>query len=532
VSGRYRPVENSLLTKHVVAAGTFAKDAGSTPAASTSFYRYNLIVVDVTGLIRDNSRMKNNDCRPEKGPVEVVKQGSISVPIYATTNRIYRLNPASGRRELKSEHPQFTLSYYEGSRRVKRKFADLESARSEAEFAAVKLANGEIEVLKLRGTDRADYVHAMRRLREWNPSAHLNISVIDYVGAMKRLPETTSLKEVVDFYLKRHPAGLPPKTVREVVDELMESKTKSGKSDVYLKDLRLRLGQCAATFNVRLSTISGKQIEDFLRAPRPARGKQGTSRILAGRTQNNFRQLINTLFKFAIKRGYLPKDHDEMNAVERADEDNGDIEIFTPVELRKLFGACLTPVEERGKMRDREAMVPYLAIAAFCGLRSAEIARLDWSEVHFTGAEHFIEVKASKAKTASRRTVPIPDNCASWLAPFAQESGPVCPFERPDKQCFYYVGPAAKVEWKHNGLRHSFISYRLAHIKNVHQVSLEAGNSPQMVFQHYRQLVSETQAMEWFGIVPPKDWKNITPMPSEISARPANEATPRAAANA
>src|SRR5512140_1248346 len=36
-SDRYRPVENSLLTKHVVAAGNFAKDAGSTPAASTIF---------------------------------------------------------------------------------------------------------------------------------------------------------------------------------------------------------------------------------------------------------------------------------------------------------------------------------------------------------------------------------------------------------------------------------------------------------------------------------------------------------------
>ena len=35
MSGRHRPVENSLLTKHVVAAGNFAKDAGSTPAAST-----------------------------------------------------------------------------------------------------------------------------------------------------------------------------------------------------------------------------------------------------------------------------------------------------------------------------------------------------------------------------------------------------------------------------------------------------------------------------------------------------------------
>jgi hypothetical protein len=37
-SDRYRTAENSLLTKHVVAAGLFAKDAGSTPAASTTFY--------------------------------------------------------------------------------------------------------------------------------------------------------------------------------------------------------------------------------------------------------------------------------------------------------------------------------------------------------------------------------------------------------------------------------------------------------------------------------------------------------------
>ena len=35
VSGRHRAEENLLLTKHVVAAGRFAKDAGSTPAAST-----------------------------------------------------------------------------------------------------------------------------------------------------------------------------------------------------------------------------------------------------------------------------------------------------------------------------------------------------------------------------------------------------------------------------------------------------------------------------------------------------------------
>lgn len=458
--------------------------------------------------------VKANDSSADKGPIEVAKQGSIIVPIYATTNRIYRTDPTSGRRQLKSQHPQFTVIYYEGSRRVKRKFSDLEKARREADLAAIKISNGEADILKLSGTDRADYVHAMRHLRGWSEQAHLTHAVIDYVNAVQRLPENTSLKEVVDFYLKRHPAGLPQKSVQQVVDELVEVKEKSGKSEIYTKEMRRRLGKFAEAFQIQISLVTGKQVEDFIRG-------MG----VAGRTQNNYRQLINTLFRFAVKRGYLAKDHDEMEAVELAENDSGEIEVFNPAELRKLLNTCITPVQERGKWRDREKMIPYLAIAAFCGLRSAEIARLDWSEVHLTGAEHFIEVKAAKAKTASRRTVPIPENCARWLAPFAKENGPVCEYLRPDKQCCDYLAPLAKLQWKHNGLRHSFISYRLALIKNVHQVSLEAGNSPQMVFKHYRQLVSETQATEWFGIVPPKDWKNVSPMPAEISSPPCDKVT-------
>ena len=61
---------------------------------------------------------------------------------------------------------------------------------------------------------------------------------------------------------------------------------------------------------------------------------------------------------------------------------------------------------------------------------------------------------------------------------------------------------AAGVEWKHNALRHSFISYRVADIKNVDQVALEAGNSPAIIFQHYRELVAEVTAKEWFGVTP------------------------------
>ena len=227
----------------------------------------------------------------------------------------------------------------------------------------------------------------MQKLREWEPDANLNLAVTDYVAAVRRLPENTSLKEAVDFYVKRHPIGLPQKTVQEVVDELADAKEKAGKSEIYIKELRRRLGKFAKAFNVRISLVTGKQVEDYIR---------GLG--VAGRTQNNNRQLINTLFRFAVKRGYLPKDHDEMNAVELADNDSGEIEVFNSLELRKLFNACLTSVQERGKWRDREAMIPYLAIAAFCELRSAEIARLDWSEVHLTARNTSSKSKPRKPR--------------------------------------------------------------------------------------------------------------------------------------
>ncbi len=466
----------------------------------------------------------------KSGPFEVIKVGSISIPIYAHTNIIPQRDPDSGKiiyenplaaipkAVVKYQSTIYTVAYYHGTKRVRRKFSDLEVARREAQLIALKLANGETEALKLTGGDRADYIRAMQKLREWKPDADLNLVVTDYVAAMRRLPDNVSLNDVISTYIKRHPTGLPQKKVKEVVDELILSKEGAGKSDVYIKDLTSRLGAFATKFNVLIANVTGKEIEDYIRGLKTPNSDESQRRQIAGRTQNNIRRLISTLFKFAIKRGYLPKDHDELGGVEIASVDSGEIEVFTPTELRKLFAACTAPVTERGKQRTREEMIPYLAIAAFCGLRAAEIQRLDWSEIHLTGPEKFVEVKADKAKTASRRTVPISDNCAAWLEHYAKNDGPVINLSRADKQLFLYLAEKSGVPWKHNGLRHSFISYRVALLKDVGQVSLEAGNSPQMIFKHYRQLVRDSEAQEWFSIQPPKQAENVIPMQVAVSA--------------
>jgi hypothetical protein len=61
---------------------------------------------------------------------------------------------------------------------------------------------------------------------------------------------------------------------------------------------------------------------------------------------------------------------------------------------------------------------------------------------------------------------------------------------------------ALKIPWPRNVLRHSFISYRIAIVKSADQVALEAGNSPSMIFKHYRELTTEEEAEKWFGILP------------------------------
>jgi hypothetical protein len=74
--------------------------------------------------------------------------------------------------------------------------------------------------------------------------------------------------------------------------------------------------------------------------------------------------------------------------------------------------------------------------------------------------------------------------------------------------------------WKANALRHSFISYRVAQTRDIAAVALEAGNSPRMVFAHYRELCTEAEALEWFSILPAEGAaKNIVQLPGACLPR-------------
>lgn len=283
-----------------------------------------------------------------------------------------------------------------------------------------------------------------------------------------------SLRDATNFYVAHLKTVKGSRKTREVIPELIKIRTNDGLSARYLGDLRVRLERFKEVFGERtIATITSAEIDDWLRSLR-----------VGAVTRNTFRRRLIVLFTFARRRGYLeasPVDH-----VERAKELPPEIGILTIDELTRLLKAATFET------------LPYWAIGAFAGLRRAELERLEWSEIHFE--EGFIEVKAQKSKTASRRLVPIQGNLASWLKPYRFQTGRICPRNLQTKLNEDRNHAQLLDTWPNNALRHSFASYYLAHFKDAARLALEMGNSPGIIFKHYREVVRPCQAKLYWGI--------------------------------
>jgi len=411
-------------------------------------------------------------------PIEV-KRGSSTVKIY---------------RDRKPGGIYYRVVYYlpdqDGkSRRRRLNFHDLVAAMNEAELKASHLSRMDRYASEFDGKDRLEYARAKDELKDFD--LPLDKVAIEYKDARKLL-NGVPLIEAARFYEKHNLHGIGRKDVAAAVEEMIAAKERKGVSDVYLADLRYRLGALKETFHCDVNAIAPDDVAAFFEHLR-----------LSPRSHNNFLRALQTFFTFAQKHGWLSKEVDLLERVEGRSEKRTPVEIFTPPELAAILGSA------------SQEVAACIALAAFAGLRSAEILRLDWSDIERRPG--FIEVGADKAKTATRRIVPITDNLAQWLAVAPRNRDRVWPYSK-DRFFKAMIGAARKagMAWKHNALRHSFISYRLAEIQDINRVALEAGNSPQMIFRHYRELATPGQARTWFALVP-EHASNVVPV--EVALR-------------
>ena len=390
-----------------------------------------------------------------------VKAGSSAVKIY---------------RDRKPSGDYFRLVYYLGGRRQRLHFHSLDDARTEAAAKVAQLARGDVEAMQLTSTDRLTYGHALDAIKATGVA--LDVAAFEYAQAAKTLAGH-SLVDAVSFYMRHHGNGVSGRVVADAVYDFRQAKVSAGRSADYLRDITYRLGRFARAFNVEVRDLVAQGVADYLERLK-----------LQPRGFNNHVAMLRTFFRFCQARGWLSKEVDLLSRVELRSGSAGEIEIFTPEELCKLLAAS-TP-----------RVATCIALQAFAGVRTVELFRLMWHDLE--RRRGYIEIVAGKAKTGSRRLIPVAGNLAAWLR-VAVRNGSERVWPVTASEYFEGQGTAASragMAWKANALRHSFISYRLAKTKDIAAVALEAGNSARMIFAHYRELCTESEAAQWFGIVP------------------------------
>ena len=266
-----------------------------------------------------------------------------------------------------------------------------------------------------------------------------------------------------------------PVTVRDAVNDFLMAKARAGRSDRYLAALRVSLGSFVfGRAHTALEAVTITDLETWLEA-----------KNWAARTRAGYLSDVAVFYNWSIRRGLAREN--PAAAVELPAVDSCPPVIHTPGEVRSVL--------EFAREYDPN-LCRLLAIRYFAGLRTSETDKIG-PEAVLPG---HIEVTAARAKTRRRRLVTIHPTLAAWLAlggsfGFGDRGHRWRAFARA-------LGEARGVAMPHNVTRHSFVSYHLAEFGNAGKTALEAGHSEQMLFAHYRELVTPDAAREFWAIRP------------------------------
>jgi integrase len=350
--------------------------------------------------------------------------------------------------------PYWVLSWYEGSTRVRKQFAHLRDMLDSAAFVIDSLGNG-------RAASTADEPEELTRV---------------------------PIRELLEFYKRHHPdlkeTFASPDT-RKLADEFIVATEKAGRSTRHIQSIRHHLKKFCEKIPDKIRRVSVYNIDDYLHS------------IKNLKTRLNHRITLIALFRFAQRKGYLDAGVTAAEQTDRPKTTMVEPEIMEACELETLLKKCTDP-----------RLKAFLILGGFCGLRSAEICRLKWENVK---DDHII-IGADITKTARRRIAEIPDNAREWLAPVRKDEGGVCY----KSETYLYTQlrelcGVAKVDWKHNALRHSFASYHLEFHRDPPRTSKTAGHSLRILETVYAKLVSREDAIAWFSVFPTTQRKSHEP---------------------
>lgn len=303
-----------------------------------------------------------------------------------------------------------------------------------------------------------------------------------YQRCEKLLPEGVPLIKAVEWFVE-HGMKVKPALdmqVKAVVDGFVASRKAAGRSARYLQALKYDLAKVSKALNKPISTVTVAELDLILRD------------VDNPRTRKNLRSSIVSCWRWARSKGWLP--HDKSTAADLTDSPetpSKDPEIITPDSLEKALRKAESDPASRG-------ILPYLVLAAFAGIRSAEIGRMTWED-NINLETGVIILGSNITKTKRRRVILMEPVLKGWLESY-RGSGKVLPVTRPHR-ALAAVKPAP---WPHNALRHSAVSYLMALHRNAAMVAEQCGHTEAQLQSNYKAAVSPDQSLRWFNIQPVK----------------------------
>jgi len=374
----------------------------------------------------------------------------------------------------KVNHPRYSwrVTFTQGEIYAQKYFISKADAKSFAEQKAIELLN--------EGRKHADFTDDERKAVTRSREMAANFTAAGVKGF--------TLDAALTFYSDHLNLRRRSVTLLVAYDEFVDTRQKEGVSASHLRDFKYRLERFVKKHAKRLvAEISTKEVDEWL-----------FSLKNSAQSRDKHRRLLHNFFGYCSGRGYCDE-----NPVSRA----------AKVKVIRKAPGILSPAETAAFLAASPAeIVPAMAIGFFAGLRTAEIARLDWKQIDLKRG--FIEVTAANAKSSQRRLVAITPNLKAWLEPHRQLSGPVRLSEMRHKDRFDIARAETGIKWPSNACRHSFASYHLAMNQDAAATALQLGHANTAVlFQHYRELATPETAKAYFDITPEKvKPTNIIPM--------------------
>lgn len=237
---------------------------------------------------------------------------------------------------------------------------------------------------------------------------------------------------------------------------------------------------------------------------------------------NSGRRQLHACFQYAIKRR-LVRMENPVTPLDFKRVTESEITALPPEGLRRLLAACRPPSEDevaraaqmKGHQRrlllcDATALLPYIAICAFAGIRPTECSKLTWQDVDLE--DGVISVRAANSKTGGTRHVELHPTLRAWLLRCmpAGRCGDIVPqnyggLSKAVRRRAGY-GPGCASPWQSDCLRHSYATYYLkARCGSISQLQVNMGHTGTvLLYTRYMNMrgVTRASAAAWWQILP------------------------------